>query len=263
PRTRWALRASESRATRARCGRTCASAPRLRPRGPRRRSRSRRLRAGVEDLGAGLMAPFERQREAKRRAPVRALGDPDAPAVGADDAAADREAEPDPPALAFAHAVELLEHALGVLAIDARPAVGDLDLDLALERPRGDVDRRARRRVLRRVLDEVDEHLLDEDRVERHERQVAREVGADRPAAEPVVEAVERGAHDLFDRLGLLFYRPAAVPEARGRSLIGAKSRLPRSPVLRALRGRSASRARRRGPAGSRSTAWPSGRSGK
>ena len=52
---------------------------------------------------------------------------------------------------------------------------------------------------------QVDEHLLDEDRVERHERaDRRRDAGPTSPPPQPVVQPIERGADDLLDRLQLL-----------------------------------------------------------
>ena len=99
--------------------------------------------------------------------------------------------------------------------VNARPPVGDLDLDLAVELARQDVDGATGRRVLDGVLDEVDEHLLDEDAIEGHEREIARDAGPDVPPAQPVVEAVEGGAHDLLERLELLSDLERARVEAR------------------------------------------------
>ena len=53
-----------------------------------------------------------------------------------------------------------------------------------------------------RPVEQVDEHLFDEDCVERHERQVGRHVGVHVAIAQAVVEPIERRADDLFDAFG-------------------------------------------------------------
>ena len=103
--------------------------------------------------------------------------DPDASAVRAHDTPADREAEPDPAALALADAIKLVEHAVGVRTVDARTAVGDLDLDLPLAARAP----RCRSGVSGGVYFvafsiKIDEHLLDEHRVEGDEGQVRGDV---------------------------------------------------------------------------------------
>ena len=157
---------------------------------------------------------IQRQGEAKRGSPVRPLLHPDTADVRAHDTPTDREPEADPAALTLVHAIEFLEDALDVGLVDPRAAIGNLDLDLALQGSRSDVDRAARGGVLDGVLDEVDEHLLDQDRVEGHERQIARDAGADGSAPQPVVEPVEGGADDLLERLRLLLDLERARVEA-------------------------------------------------
>src|SRR5256886_2731962 len=111
-----------------------------------------------------------RQREAEQRAATRPGLAPDAPAVGLDDRAADRE--PQAGAAARADAVELVEDLLLLPGGQAGAAVGDLHDDLVAPAMRLHVDRLAGRRVLGRILDQVDEHLLDEQAIDVHGRQV-------------------------------------------------------------------------------------------
>ena len=82
------------------------------------------------------------------------------------------------------------------------PAIGDLDLDARRAR-------RARRssigvpggRVLGRVLEQVDEHLLEQHRVDRDERQVGGQIGRDRRGpASRALEPRQRRADDLLER---------------------------------------------------------------
>ena len=121
---------------RARCARTCASAAR-----PRRA----RPGASVGHRGLSLAAPVAATAGARAASSSGSVKRNAAPPPGRcstqmrppcalDDAAADGEPEADAAALALAHAIELVEDALGVLPRDAGPAVGDLDLDLAVAR---------------------------------------------------------------------------------------------------------------------------------
>jgi hypothetical protein len=75
--------------------------------------------------------------------------------------------------------------------------VADGELDLVADVARGDRDRRGA--VLDRVLDEVDEHVLEQHRVDR-DQQVAGDVDRRPARAEHVREAVERRAAQLLDR---------------------------------------------------------------
>src|SRR5215208_1937297 len=76
---------------------------------------------GVESSGDSSTGPSARQREPERAAAGRGALDPDAPAVGLDDPAADRE--PDPRALALAVTREHAEDLRRLLRVDADPVV--------------------------------------------------------------------------------------------------------------------------------------------
>jgi hypothetical protein len=123
--------------------------------------------------------------------------------VGFDDPPADRQPKPRAAAARRRRvgAEELLEHAALGAGGHARAAVGDLDDHPALARARGDLDRRAGGRVLQRVVDQVDQHLLDRDVVDPHQRQVGGKARGDRPAGQPAVEVAQRRAHDVVQRL--------------------------------------------------------------
>ena len=99
------------------------------------------------------------------------------PPCAVDDAAADGEPEPDAAAAGAAAAMELLEDRVLLPGRQARTAVGDVRDHLAAAGLGADLDRRARRGVLGGVLQQVDEDLLQQDLVHRHQRQVRREAG--------------------------------------------------------------------------------------
>ena len=59
---------------------------------------------------------------------------------------------------------------------------------------------RARRRVARRVLEQIGEHLLDQARVDSHERQVVRQVDHHHVRGEAIAQAAQHRAGDLVQR---------------------------------------------------------------
>src|SRR5439155_24839714 len=138
-----------------------------------------------------------RQREAEQRAATRPGLAPDAAAVGLDDGAADRE--PQAGAAARADAVELVEDLLLLPGGQAGAAVGDLHDDLVAPAMRLHVDRLAGRCVLGRILDQVDEHLLDEQAIDVHGRQVLGQPGRQLAVAQRRGEPRERHADQLLD----------------------------------------------------------------
>src|SRR5262249_38270492 len=90
--------------------------------------------------------------------------EPDAAAVGLDEAAADREADSGS-AGATGHravdAIEAIEDALGVLGRDADAVIADAEGDRAAVGGGVEDDPAGVRRVLDGVLDQVAQHLLD------------------------------------------------------------------------------------------------------
>jgi hypothetical protein len=79
-------------------------------------------------------------------------------------------------------------------------------------RRRGDpqIDRRIGGRVAHRVLEQVHQHLLDQEPVHRHRRQVVGQIDLHAAPAQEVVEAVQRAADHLLDRhpVELEMHRP-------------------------------------------------------
>src|SRR5689334_4725822 len=114
--------------------------------------RGSRARLGFD----GGRRALERQRERERGAAARAVRGADASAVRLDDALADGEPEPDALGAPAAGAVELHEHLLLLAGGQPGAAVRDLDFERVAGAARADVDRGARRRVLRRVLEKVE-----------------------------------------------------------------------------------------------------------
>src|SRR2546428_4025037 len=146
----------------------------------------------------------QRQREKERDAALRQVLGPDASPVRPDDALADREAEPGAAAAAGLPAVELLEDLVLLARGQPRAAVGDLDGDGAVRRGRDDPDRTFERRVLDRVVEKVHEDLLDEHVVDRHQRQIGRDVRGHAPVREPLAEAAQRRTDHLLQRMPFL-----------------------------------------------------------
>src|SRR5439155_18116580 len=110
----------------------------------------------------------EWKREEKRHAALGQILRPDVPAVRLDDAQRDRETEAGA-TTAGAPAIELLEHLVFLAARKTRPVVGNFHRDGFAGRRGQDADGTRARRVLDRIVEEVDQHLLDEDVVDRHQ----------------------------------------------------------------------------------------------
>src|SRR5947208_2332336 len=140
----------------------------------------------------------QRQREKEGDAALGQVLGPDAPAVRVHDALADREAEAGAPAASRLAAVELLEDSLLPAVGQARTMVGDLNGHLAVGRGRDDPDRAVGRGVLDGVVEQVDQHLLDEHVVHGDERQIGRDAHNDAVAVEALGELPERGPDHLL-----------------------------------------------------------------
>src|SRR6185437_10782906 len=113
---------------------------------------------GFGSRGDGLRGELERRRRAEAR-----LGlDPDPPAHRADEFPADVEPEPraaDSTSLVRIEAVELLEDPLLLAERDPQALVSDGEAQPLPDARDRHVDATSRRRVLDRVVDEVEEHL--------------------------------------------------------------------------------------------------------
>src|ERR1700690_1846085 len=92
--------------------------------------------------------------------------------------------------------IELLEDLVDELLGNARSSIRDLHDNVAFVAMGRDLDWTTLRRILRSVLEEVDEHLLDQHAVDRYERQIRRETHVHSSAPELVVEATQHGAND-------------------------------------------------------------------
>ena len=131
--------------------------------------------------GSGSHRKPEGDRRAAPAGPGQRL---DPAAVGLDQAAADRQAEARPGRLlvARAHAVEHVEHGVARFGRDAGPLVAHPHAHLARRpAPPAISIRPPGRRVLGGVVENVDQHLLDEDRVDVEDRH-ARPGSAPRPS---------------------------------------------------------------------------------
>src|SRR5205085_12520332 len=111
----------------------------------------------------------------ERRAGAGLRADADRPTHPADELPADVEAQPGPAVdvgLAGVAPVELLEDRLLLRRGDAEALVPDVDADAGLGARGRDRHLAALRGVLDRVVDQVDEHLLDPVAVADHRRAV-------------------------------------------------------------------------------------------
>jgi hypothetical protein len=134
--------------------------------------------------------------------------------VSLDDALRDRETEPCAAAAGRA-AIKLLEHLVFVAARQAGTVVGDLDRDRLVGRRGEDADRAGARRVLDRVVQQIDQHLLDQHVVNRHQRQILWNLRVHAPIGELLAEAAQRRADDLFERMPFLAQLQGAGLEPR------------------------------------------------
>src|SRR5207244_12871968 len=137
--------------------------PNVRPdprpaRRPAKRSPASRARSGHAGAITAVAGQLEAEAGALRRARLR----PDAPAVGLDDRARDREPEPASALVAGAariRAVEAIEHPVELLGRQARSGVGDAELDPAVTGHDPDGDAIVRGCLADCVAHEVSEHL--------------------------------------------------------------------------------------------------------
>src|ERR1700733_11096617 len=121
-----------------------------------------------------------------------------------DDSAADGEPQPCSSALPLARQpIKFLEDLVEVLGRNARATVRDLHYYGVALVSRRELERAPLRRVLGGVLEQVDEHLLDQHGVDRHEREILRQAYVDLSITQPFIHAIQYGADDLLERLPL------------------------------------------------------------
>ena len=100
-------------------------------------------------------------------------------------------------------AVELVEHALHVSRREPRPLVGDPEHDPVMAPAARDRNGRARRRVLGGVVEQVDQHLLEQHHVEVEHGQVGLEVDRDAVLRQRRGRPLQGRADDLAEVDGL------------------------------------------------------------
>src|ERR1041384_2422452 len=89
-----------------------------------------------------------------------------------DDPPADREPKPGPGDLAVAmlHPVEFIEDTLQILRRNPLPLIGHIDRHAPVAPAGMDADRRSGRGISRGIVEQIDEHLLDQHEVEPQQR---------------------------------------------------------------------------------------------
>ena len=118
-----------------------------------------------------------------------------------DEPLADGEAQSGagPLPVAAADAIELVEDALEIVDRHARTFVAHLDDDAPVVAPAGDLDRRAGGRILRGVVEQIDQHLLHQHEVEREHRQVARERNRHAVIRKHLGATLQRRSYDIAE----------------------------------------------------------------
>src|SRR5258708_529340 len=133
--------------------------------------RERRLVPVEPNSGDRIM---ERQAKTNHTAPAGSIPKPDPPLVSRHDGPADGETEPDAAVCALGPlaAIELLEDSFLVALSYARTVVAHLDQDSIVFSPRNNLYGGRRSRMADDVFEQIHEYLLDENRIERDERDV-------------------------------------------------------------------------------------------
>ncbi len=123
---------------------------------------------------------------------------------GLDEAARDGQAQPGARAhlVALLHAVELVEDALEVAGGNAVAFVQDLQPDAVAVAPALNADGRIRRRILGGVVEEIEQHLLEQHGIHHHHRQVGADLDLHAMLGQDLAGALQRGADDLADVVG-------------------------------------------------------------
>ena len=128
----------------------------------------------------------------------------DAPAMHLHDGTANRQAQAHACGGAFfAAALKLLEDGFFSPPGQARAVVGHRQLHGITVQVGVDLDGRTQRGVLGRVLQQVDQHPLDQHRVQMQQRQVVGQLHPHRAPGQGCGAGGQRAAHHLFQRLPL------------------------------------------------------------
>ena len=171
------------------------------------------LVAAIGDRGQRMHRKPEGDRRAASARPGQRL---DPAAVGLDQAAADRQAEARPGCLlvAGAHAIEHVEHGVARFRRDAGALVAHAHAHALAVQRRCDLDPTTGRRVFGGVVENVDQHLLDENRVDVEDRHVLRDLHFDVQRGERPRHLLERPADDLaqIDPFAVRLQRAVAEP---------------------------------------------------
>ena len=124
----------------------------------------------------------------------------DGPAVGFNNSLADGKAQPNPAAaLGMVQPVKLIEHFVQLIRGDTQAAVHHLNAHRCGRLARGaHIHRRAQRGILGGVIQQVNQHLLDEHKIHHNRRQVFRHVGMDGMAGQAFSGARQAGADQVL-----------------------------------------------------------------
>src|SRR6185437_9022627 len=118
-----------------------------------------------------------------------------------DEAAGNRQPETGPGAnlIALGGTVKLLEHKLDLLGRDATALIDDLQLDRFPLLPAFDADRRLGGRIFGGVVEEIEQHLLEQDGIELEHWQAAGNLDLHRVPRQNFARALKHGADNLAD----------------------------------------------------------------
>ena len=142
-----------------------------------------------------------RQLETEHCAAPRAVRGGDRAAVRGDDRLGDRQPKPDAALRGLElDAVELVEKPGLLAGRKAGTTVGDLDGYPPRQRLRRQLDRRSRRGVLGRVLQQVGKDLLDQHRIDIDQRQIGGKHNLDAMLRQSVLHTHEDAADEFLER---------------------------------------------------------------
>ena len=146
------------------------------------------------------MRHWDADRQNRARAVV-AVPRIDMTALRLDEAAADRQAKAGSGATPILRldAVELVEDAFEIARRNARAFIDDFDCYEVTVAPRPHIDAGAGRRVFGGVVEEIEQHLLEQNWVEPYDRQIGRDFDLDVVSAQHVGGTPQRRADDVAD----------------------------------------------------------------